>query len=221
MSLQDPNANNSCNSDNCPIYKSSIIGIILSMTAQMLPKIRTAADYRRGELAREVLRALLDGTDAVVMNSLELIDCFQPSGRKERDRVWNAIKYLESKHRLQIYKRGSQRFVTLTKQGELALNAGVIDELAVKKPRRWDGKWRFVMFDLPSRHPSTLRHSFRIKLEDLGFKLYQRSVFIYPYECHEQVHTIAKWYGVDAHMRYIVATEVHDMRKFAQLFDLL
>jgi len=59
-----------------------------------------------------------------------------------------------------------------------------------------------------------------MQLEDLGFKLYQRSVFIYPYECHEEVHTIAKWYGVDQYIRYIVATEVHDMRKYVQEFDL-
>ena len=191
------------------------------MAGNTLPRVRTAADYRRGALAKEVLRVLTDGTDYFTVNSLELIDCFQPSGRKDRDRIWNAIKYLESKHRIHIYTQGDKRYVKLTKQGELELHARAIDDLSVKKPSRWDGKWRFVMFDLPSAHRSTLRHSFREKLQDLGFKLYQRSVFIYPYECHEEVHTVAKWYGVDAHIRYIVASEVHDMRKFAQLFDLL
>ena len=191
------------------------------MTEGIVPRVRTAAEYRREELTKAVLRTFTDGADFFAMSSLELIDCFQPSGRKERDRIWNAIKYLESKHRLQIYQRGSTRFVKLTKQGERDLSASVIDDLSVRKPLRWDRKWRFVMFDLPSARRSTSRHAFRAKLEDLGFVLYQRSVFIYPYDCHEEVHTIAKWYGVDPHIRYIVATEVHDMRKFALLFDLL
>lgn len=191
------------------------------MKSSIFRGVRTAADYRRGELAKGILNALRVQRDDVVMDALELIDCFKPSGRRERDRIWSAIKYLESKHRIKIYERGAQRIVKLARKGEIELNAQAIDDLAIKRPWRWDGKWRFVMFDFPTAHRSTLRHSFRLKLGDLGFMPYQRSVYIYPYECHEEVHVVAKWYGVDPYIRYIVATEVHDMRKFAELFDLL
>jgi hypothetical protein len=49
----------------------------------------------------------------------------------------------------------------------------------------------------------------------------KRSVFIYPHECQEEVLAVAKWYGVEDHVRYLVATEIHDMRRFIEVFKLL
>ena len=187
--------------------------------------IKTAAEYHRGELTKDILRlvgagVVMGGMALAAPNTLQLLDYFDPKGRHERNRIWKGIKYLESKNRIRIERKDGKQFVFLTERGRICLNEHSIDELAVRVPRRWDHKWRMVLFDLPIRY-GNVRHLFRLKLEDLGFKLYQRSVFIYPYECHEEVHTIAKWYGVDEHVRYIVAMEVHDMRKFARAFDLI
>ena len=175
----------------------------------------------RGNLARNILSLIrAHPGSAVAANTVQLIASFEPQTREERTKIWKTIKYLESKNRVRIIIEGKDRYAIITESGKRYLSARQIEELDIKKPARWDYKWRFVMFDLPVRCSSTARHSFRAKLEDMGFKLYQRSVFIYPYECHEEVHTIAKWYGLDAYIRYIVATEVHDMRKFIKAFDL-
>lgn len=189
--------------------------------------IKTAAEYRRGELARDILRLVGAGVIAGVgtiaaasTNTVQLIDYLNPKGIHERNRIWKAIKYLESKHRIVMEDRGGKTYVVLTDRGRLQLNEDAIWEMTVTKPYRWDHKWRIVMFDIP-RSRDKARQPFRLKLQDLGFRLYQRSVFIYPYECHEEVHTIAKWYGVDQYIRYIVATEIHDMRTFVKTFDLL
>lgn len=189
--------------------------------------IKTAAEYRRGELARDILRlvgaGVIGGVGAVAAattNTVQIIDYLNPKGVHERNRIWKAIKYLEKKNRVVFEERENYTYVILTKEGRLRLDEDAIWELTIDAPYRWDRKWRIVMFDLPSKH-ERVRQSFRLKLEDLGFKLYQRSVFIYPYECHEEVHTIAKWYGVDQYVRYIVATEIHDMRRYIKIFDLL
>lgn len=187
--------------------------------------IKKAADYQRGELVKDVLRLVgagiaIGGMAAAAPNTLQLIDYFDPKGRDERNRIWKAIKYLEEKNRVILREEHGHTYVFLTKEGKVRLNEDSIGELAIARPRRWDHKWRMVMFDLPARH-NKVRDAFRLKLEDLGFRQYQRSVFIIPFECHEEVHTIAAWYGVDEYIRYIVATEVHDMRDFIKLFDLL
>ena len=163
---------------------------------------------------------VIGGAAVAAPNTLQLIDYFDPKGKYERNRIWKAIKYLESKHRIILQEHDGALYVELTTTGQREHSGTFIEDIEVKTPKYWDHKWRFVMFDLPVRFGKT-RHVFRHKLQDLGFRSYQRSVFIYPYECHEEVHTIAKWYGVDQYIRYIVATEVHDMRRFAKEFDLL
>jgi len=187
--------------------------------------IKTAREYRRGELAKDILRlvgagVVIGGSAIIAPNTLQLIEYFDPKNRGERNRIWKTIKYLEEKNRISFEEANGKTFVLLTTSGKQRLNEEAVWDLTIDRPRKWDHKWRMVMFDLPAHH-NKVRDVFRLKLEDLGFHLYQRSVFIYPFECHAEVHTIAQWYGIDEYIRYIVATEVHDMRKFAEIFDLL
>ncbi len=189
-------------------------------------KRKTVSQYGRGGgLAKDILRLIADdierASDALTAKTVgQVLRIMDPEGPYERNRIWKVIKYLEAKNRISLEDRDGKTYVILTQHGRLQLNEDSIWDMRIEKPRRWDRKWRLVLFDLPVQH-NTVRNSFRLKLEDLGFRLYQRSVFIYPYECHEEVHTIAKWYGIDEYIRYIVATEVHDMRQFAKMFDLI
>jgi len=187
--------------------------------------IKTVAEYRRGEIGRDILRLIEAGVIEVGRNVTDprvaqIIDTFTPKNSLERRRIWTTIKYLEAKNRISLEEHNGHTYAVLTERGRLQINEDAIWNLAIITPRRWDHKWRIVLFDIPRVYEKK-RKPFRLKLEDLGFRMYQKSVFIYPYECHEEVHTIAKWYGVDKHIRYIVATEVHDMRHFVEIFDLL
>jgi CRISPR-associated endonuclease Cas2 len=84
----------------------------------------------------------------------------------------------------------------------------------------WDRKWRVVMFDIPM-YKSRNRIPFREKIQDLGFAMYQKSVFVYPYECREEVLTVAEHYEVREYIRYLIVEEMSNMREFVKKFDLL
>lgn len=186
--------------------------------------IKTAAEYKRGELAKNVLRLIgagvAIGTVVVAPNMAQVIDYFHPRGRAEKKRIWNAIHHLERRGHLRVEERAGGQYVTLSDKGRQRLSEEMIWELALHTPLRWDKKWRLVMFDIPDRQERA-RRSFRLKLEDLGFLMYQKSVFIYPHECQNEVLAVAKWFGVNGGVRYVVATEIYDMRRFVQEFDLL
>lgn len=187
--------------------------------------IKTAAEYKRGELAKDILRlvaaGLVVGTMAVAApNTVQLIEYFAPKSPRERNKIWRAIKYLESRDRLRVEEMEGKTYMYITEQGRRRFDEDAIWELVIPQPRRWDHQWRLVMFDLPSRH-NNVRQAFRMKLEDFGFKLYQRSVFIYPYECRDEINAVAEWFGVKQCIRYVVATEINDMRTYVKQFDLV
>jgi DNA-binding transcriptional regulator PaaX len=49
------------------------------------------------------------------------------------------------------------------------------------RKREWDGKWRMVLFDIPeSKRP--IRDYIRGVLKRMGFREFQRSMWIYPYK---------------------------------------
>lgn len=187
-------------------------------------RIKKASEYQRGELARDVLRVaaagFMAGTAVLAPNMVQVIDLFDPKGVAERRRIWRAIKYLEERNSIEIRPERGVDYIYLTKQGKVQLDEESIWDLAIEKPWRWDRKWRLVMFDLPARF-ERVRRPFREKLSDFGLVTYQKSIFIYPYECQEEILALAEFYGVREFIRYIVAEEISDMREFVKKFDLL
>lgn len=188
--------------------------------------IKKAADYQRGELAKDVLKVigagLVAGSIVIAPNLAQVIDFFDPKGPKERRRIWRAIRYLEEKNSVSVDIEDNQEVVRLTNGGRMALNRQAVAELTITVPSRWDRRWRLVMFDIPlQKTGSGARDALRWKLKDLGFIQYQKSVFIFPYECQREILAVADVYGVRECVRYIVAEEISDMRRYAREFDLL
>ena len=83
-----------------------------------------------------------------------------------------------------IDKEGGKNYVRLTKKGEEKLARYDLGELKVERPKRWDGKWRLVIFDIRERRRST-RDLLRQQLQGLGLVRLQNSVWVYPYDFSE------------------------------------
>ena len=187
--------------------------------------IKTAAEYRRGELVPDILRLIGRGvvvTAAAVVapNTFQLLEYFNPHSRAERNKIWNAIHYLEKHGDVEVRTDpDGKQYLHLTRQGKIRFGGKRIWDITLSTPAKWNHKWHLVMFDFPVK--CRARHAFREKLQDFGFQMYQRSVFIYPHECREEVYAVAKWFEVEDYIRYIVATEIKDMRHFVKSFDLL
>ena len=186
--------------------------------------IKTATEYKRGEIALDILRlvgaGVIMGAAVAAPNVFQVLGMFDPKGPEQRNRIWKTIKYLESKERVQIEERNGERILILTKRGKMVLDDVVIADIEIQRPRIWDQKWRIVMFDIPM-HRLRTRIPFREKLQDLGFAMYQKSVFVYPYECREEIAAVAEHYGVRDHVQYLTVEEMSNMREYVRKFDLL
>ncbi len=83
-----------------------------------------------------------------------------------------------------------------------------IDALKIKKPKKWDGKWRIVIFDI-SQLKKVYRELFRSKLKELGFYQLQKSVWIVPFDCQDEIELLREFFGLSQkEMRLIIAENV-------------
>src|SRR3989344_6761899 len=64
-----------------------------------------------------------------------------------------------------------------------------LDDMKLKPKEKWDGYWRFIMFDIPE-NKKMARDAFRNKLKSLGVYEFQKSVFVYPFDCREEIDFI-------------------------------
>ena len=69
---------------------------------------------------------------------------------------------------------------------------------------KWDKKWRLIVFDIPEEMHKE-RVNFRKKIKLLGFEMIQKSVFIFPYPCEEEIADIAGRLGVSDYIDILIA----------------
>ena len=108
--------------------------------------------------------------------------------------------------RLVDYKESEDGTVSivLTKEGIKKSVKFKLDEMKIKIPSKWDGEWRIVIFDIPERFKKA-REALRNKLEDLEFIKLQESVFVFPYECEDEIDFIVEVFQIRPFVRFVKA----------------
>lgn len=83
-------------------------------------------------------------------------------------------------------ERGDKRYARITEAGKRILELETLREKGLQKPKRWDKRWRVVIFDIPERRRG-VRVRIRRFMEEYGFVRLQNSVWIYPYDCEDLI----------------------------------
>jgi DNA-binding transcriptional regulator PaaX len=170
--------------------------------------------------------AAIGGLTAAVIfapNAIQLFDkplqkYFKKLDQHAREReLRRTITYMKH-YRLVTgdYEHGLQ----LTPKAKRRLKKLSFNEITITKPKYWDRKWRIVFFDIPETSKSS-RDGFAAKARGLGFKVLQRSVFVHPFSCREEVVRIAEHFGVSRYVSYIETAHLDNETALVRRFKHL
>jgi len=117
------------------------------------------------------------------------------------------------------YLPNGQVKVTITKDGLVKALTYELDAMEINKPRKWDRKWRVVIFDIPNKY-KRVRDIFRMRLHQLSLYQLQESVYVSPYPCYDEVEFLRQIYGVPFKVRYLLVEKIEDDESLLSHFDL-
>lgn len=131
-----------------------------------------------------------------------------------KKKISNSFAYLRKRQLIEILKEKNGKIsVRLTNKGKRRLIEYSMDMLEIKKPEKWDRKWRVLTFDIPA-HPNaynSAREALRNKIKELGFYQVHKSVWIYPYECEDELLFIAGMFKVQQYIEiFTVEKMLHE-----------
>ncbi len=109
--------------------------------------------------------------------------------------------------------------LVLTDKGKKKALTYNLDEMKIEKPEQWDKRWRIVLFDIPEK-VRRLRDAFRYHLKQLGFYEFQKSVFIHPYDCKDEIEYLIEFYGTRRFIRFIIAEQIDNELHLKAYFGL-
>lgn len=180
-------------------------------------------NYDKGEIAKKILKGLALGGFIVMCfampNLAQVVDLFNPKGARDRYRVKNTIKRLQERKLINIYTKNGKEVVEITKAGKKKVLEYNLDDMKLKVPKKWDGWWRIVMFDIPESKKRARSAVSRI-IKELGMYPIQKSVFVSPYVCKNEIDFVGEFFNVRDHIIYIKAKEIEGVREIKEYFSL-
>ncbi len=129
------------------------------------------------------------------------------SGLKRRKFI-KIIKEKDGKARVKLTNKGVKRILEMS-----------LEIVEIKKPEKWDGKWRIVIFDIPVKQ-NLAREALRRKMKNLGFRQLQKSVWIIPWECEDEILFITEAYEVERYIEIITAENLLHEKEIRKAFNL-
>ena len=179
----------------------------------------------KSEIVKDILRWLATAGAVYVAASspyfiLNVMKNFKNRKRYQKKKIYDTFYMLRRHGCIDIRKRNHQIYISLTEKGKKKAGRFQINSLKIRKPKKWDGKWRLVIFDI-SQLQKIKREAFRGKLKELGFYPLQKSVWIIPYKCKDEIELLKDFLGLSSkELRLITAEDIGDDTHLKKIFKL-
>lgn len=124
------------------------------------------------------------------------------SERAREREIMRVVYYMKSRgylageyeHGLQVTSAGRERLIRVE-----------IKDTKITAPKKWDGVWRIIFYDIPESHRAG-RQALVGTLRNIGCFQLQKSVWITPFACREVVERVAAYHDVDTYITYLEAS---------------
>lgn len=187
---------------------------------------RTKERSKKRNIKNAILLGLLGGATIAGYAALgpAVLAGFVALGGRDGHRIFDtklkrSLRTLIDKELVEFKEKNGKKYLAITHKGCAYLRRKRGLGYEVKKPKRWDGKWRGGIFDIKESRRAD-RDRLREELENIGFYRLQNSVWLYPYDCEDVVTLIKSDYRLGGNVVYMIVEEIENDRKLKEHFKL-
>ncbi|MFH1956588.1 MAG: hypothetical protein ABIJ28_03015, partial [Patescibacteria group bacterium] len=135
--------------------------------------------------------------------------------------IWQRFHILKNQRALKFIKEENNQLIyTITEKGKEKIKKFIFDELSISIPKKWDEKWRLIIFDIPEKYKKA-REAFRNKLISLDFYQCQKSVWIHPFSCESEIEFIKEILNIKPFVKVFLIEEMDDGKTLYHFKDLI
>lgn len=169
--------------------------------------------YVVGKMEKEVLRSVANGLNSITDFLLTQLLEARKNKHSQKYSLKKTLKNMESKGFISL----SEDVIKLSKTGLAILRSMEIEDIKIKKTG-WDGIWRVVSYDIPEKQKAQ-RRILREKLKSEGFVKLQKSMWVFPYECKEEIAIISQKLGISSYIIYLLTDKLPNQSKLTSKFN--
>ncbi len=181
---------------------------------------------KRKNIQKIILRTIFAtgilGVTLVAPNVLSVIRQFEGSFKRKKNLKYSindSFARLREKGFVEIIELNGKKVARITKKGESKLDFLDKHDFKLKIPKKWDGRWRVVIFDIKESRKKT-RSLLRLTLSQIGFRKLQNSVWIYPYDCEDLISLLKADFQIGKDVLYMIVEKLENDLQLCKTFKL-
>src|SRR3989344_4088802 len=129
------------------------------------------------------------------------------------------LKTISTAGLITLKKTSQGKFARLTSKGKELLTKVEENNYQLEKPKRWDKKWRMIVFDISEKRKK-VRDQLRRTLVSIGFVHMQHSVWVYPYDCEDLINLLKADFMIGKDVLYVIADRIENDKWLREYFNL-
>jgi len=137
-----------------------------------------------------------------------------------RARLKQSLKRMVDRKLLKIDEEGEETVIKVSEKGKKLLLRYNFAKMNLSKPKIWDHKWRVVIFDV-SENKKVFRDALRDKIKLLGLYQLQKSVFVTPYPCENEIAFLRQYFQIGNEVSCFTATNLEEEEFLRKKFGLV
>lgn len=139
-------------------------------------------------------------------------------GHFNRRRLKAEIKRLQRTGVIEETAEEGEVLFRLTDRGKEKVMKYKLEALSLQ-PGKWDGKWRLVVYDIP-KGKKNQADAFRRLLKKLELLQLQKSVYLTPYPCKNEIEFLKTFYDIEDHVTLLTVSGIEHEASYRSYFGL-
>lgn len=159
---------------------------------------------------------------AIAPNVLSVIKQLEGSRNRKKNLKYSinaSFARLKEKGLIETIEINGKKVARITSKGEKSLDFLEKHNFKLKIPKKWDGRWRVVIFDIKESRSKT-RFLLRKTLSQIGFIRLQNSVWLYPYDCEDIISLLKADFKIGKDVLYMIVEKLENDWHLRKTFNL-
>ena len=131
-------------------------------------------------------------------------------------RLRQVLKRMREQKLVEIVEKNGVQVVKIAENGKKRLLKFNLEEMTLEN-KKWDGKWRIIIYDILSGK-SQERELFRKTLKRMKFHKLQKSVYLTPFPCRDEIEYLRQICGVGNEVIMLTVSGIENERAYKEYF---
>ena len=132
-------------------------------------------------------------------------------------RLKQVLKRLKEQKVVEILPTKYEDIIKITDRGKRKILRFKLDKLQLKK--KWDGKWRLIIYDV-AKEKKRERDYLREILKRLKCFQLQKSVYLTPFKCEDEIEYIRQLFGIGDEVKILKVASLENEGPFRDYFGI-